>query len=62
MIILYRYLFTRFLIGLLVSLTVLVSIEVFFSFTAELKYLGQGNFGMESILKYSIPEFITLMN
>ena len=64
MIILYRYLFTRFLIGLLVSLTVLVSIEVFFSFTAELKYLGQGNFGMESILKYSIlslPKSILIM-
>ena len=64
MIILYRYLFTRFLIGLLVSLTVLVSIEVFFSFTAELKYLGQGNFGMENILKYSIlslPKSILIM-
>tara|TARA_B100001564_G_C20643567_1_gene673337 strand:- start:821 stop:1894 length:1074 start_codon:yes stop_codon:yes gene_type:complete len=62
--ILYRYLFTRFLIGLIVSLTVLVSIEVFFSFTAELKYLDKGNYGMSNLLKYSIlslPKSILIM-
>ena len=62
--ILYRYLFTRFLIGLVVSLTVLVSIEVFFSFTAELKYLGKGDYGINNLLKYSIlslPKSILIM-
>ena len=62
--ILYKYLFTRFIIGLLVSLSVLVSIEVFFSFTAELKYLAQGNYTFMNILKYSVlslPKSILIM-
>ena len=64
MTILYRYLFIRFLIGLLISLTVLVSIEIFFSFTAELKYLDKGDYGMITILKYiilSTPKSILIM-
>ena len=64
MMILYRYLFKRFMIGFLVSLVVLVSIEVFFSFTAELKYLGKGNYGMSNLLKYSIlslPKSLLIM-
>ena len=64
MTILYRYLFIRFLIGLLISLIVLVSIELFFSFTAELKYLDKGNYGMITILKYiilSTPKSILIM-
>ena len=35
--IIYKYLFNRFILGFIVSLTVLTSIEIFFSFTAELK-------------------------
>ena len=57
-------LFIRFLIGLLISLTVLVSIEIFFSFTAELKYLNVGNYGIVPIVKYtilSIPKSILIM-
>ena len=62
--ILYKYLFIRFIIGVLVSLSVLVSIEVFFSFTAELKYLDQGNYNFMNILKYSVlslPKSILIM-
>ena len=62
--ILYKYIFTRFIIGLSVSLVVLVSIEVFFSFTAELKYLDNGDYNLLSILKYtilSIPKSILIM-
>ena len=62
--ILYKYLFFRFTIGTLVSLSVLVSIEVFFSFTAELKYLDQGNYNFMNIVKYSIlslPKSILIM-
>ena len=62
--ILYKYLFTRFIIGVFVSLSVLVSIEVFFSFTAELKYLDQGTYNFINILKYSIlslPKSILIM-
>jgi lipopolysaccharide export system permease protein len=62
--ILYKYLFYRFITGLSVSLLVLVSIEIFFSFTAELKYLNVGNYGMVSIIKYTIltiPKSIFIM-
>ena len=62
--ILYKYLFYRFITGLLVSLIVLVSIEIFFSFTAELKYLNVGNYGIVPIVKYtilSIPKSILIM-
>ena len=62
--ILYKYLFTRFIIGVIVSLLVLVSIEVFFSFTAELKYLDVGNYSFMSIVKYiilTIPKSILIM-
>ena len=62
--IIYKYLFTRFFIGLIVSLSVLVSIEVFFSFTAELKYLNVGNYHMLVVIKYiilNIPRSIEIM-
>ena len=62
--ILYKYLFNRFIIGLIVSLSVLVSIEVFFSFTAELKYLGKGNYNFSNILDYSmlsLPKSVLIM-
>ena len=62
--ILYKYLFYRFMAGLSVSLLVLVSIEIFFSFTAELKYLNVGNYGIVSIIKYTIltiPKSIFIM-
>ena len=62
--ILYKYLFARFFIGLVVSLSVLVSIEIFFSFTAELKYLNVGNYNMLVITKYiilNIPKSIEIM-
>ena len=62
--ILYKYLFYRFITGLSVSLIVLVSIEIFFSFTAELKYLNVGNYGIVPIVKYtilSIPKSILIM-
>ena len=62
--ILYKYLFYRFITGLSVSLVVLVSIEIFFSFTAELKYLNVGNYGIVPIVKYtilSIPKSILIM-
>ena len=44
--IIYKYLFNRFILGFIVSLTVLASIEIFFSFTAELKHLNVGNYNM----------------
>ena len=50
--------------GLVVSLTVLVSIEIFFSFTAELKNLGFGNYTMPVITKYiilNIPKSLEIM-
>jgi lipopolysaccharide export system permease protein len=62
--ILNKYLFYRFITGLSVSLLVLVSIEIFFSFTAELKYLNVGSYGIVSILEYtilSIPKSILIM-
>ena len=62
--ILYKYLFYRFITGLSVSLVVLVSIEIFFSFTAELKYLNVENYGIVSIVKYiilGIPKSILIM-
>ena len=58
------YLFKRFLLGLFVSMVVLVSIETFFSFTAEIKYLDQGNYDLITILKYiilNIPKSIDIM-
>ena len=62
--IIYKYLFHRFIIGLIVSLSVLVSIEIFFSFTAELKYLNVGDYNMIVIAKYiilNIPRSIEIM-
>ena len=62
--IIYKYLFNRFIMGLVVSLTVLVSIEIFFSFTAELKNLGFGNYTMPVITKYiilNIPKSLEIM-
>ncbi len=58
------YLLRRFLLGLLVSLVVLVSIEIFFSFSSEMKYLNEGNYDFNVILKYiilSIPRSIDTM-
>tara|TARA_B100001996_G_scaffold336594_1_gene287955 strand:+ start:2249 stop:3322 length:1074 start_codon:yes stop_codon:yes gene_type:complete len=58
------YLFKRFLLGLFVSIIVLVSIETFFSFTAEIKYLDQGNYNLIAVLKYTIlniPKSIDIM-
>ncbi len=52
--IIYKYLFHRFIIGLIVSLAVLVSIEIFFSFTAELKHLNTGNYNILLLTKYVI--------
>ena len=62
--IIYKYLFHRFIIGLLVSLTVLVSIEIFFSFTAELKHLNTGNYNILLLTKYvilNIPKSMEIM-
>ena len=62
--IIYKYLFNRFITGLIVSLAVLVSIEIFFSFTAELKNLGVGNYNMLAITKYvilNIPKSLEIM-
>ena len=58
------YLFKRFLLGLSVSMIVLVSIETFFSFTAEIKYLDQGSYDLIAILQYiilNIPKSIDIM-
>tara|TARA_B100001094_G_scaffold330063_1_gene394356 strand:- start:7463 stop:8536 length:1074 start_codon:yes stop_codon:yes gene_type:complete len=62
--IIYRYLFNRFFSGLVVSLAVLTSIEIFFSLTAELKYLNVGNYNMLVVTKYiilNIPRSIEVM-
>jgi lipopolysaccharide export system permease protein len=62
--IIYKYLFNRFILGLIVSLTVLTSIEIFFSFTAELKNLNIGNYNMIVITKYvilNIPKSLEIM-
>ena len=62
--IIYLYLLKRFLHGLFISLVVLISIEIFFSFTAELKYLDQGDYDLMSIVEYiilSIPRSIQIM-
>ena len=62
--IIYRYLFNRFILGLIVSLTVLVSIETFFSFTAELKHLNIGNYNILVVIKYiilNIPKSLEIM-
>ena len=62
--IIYIYLLKRFLLGVFVSITVLVSIEIFFSFTAELKYLNHGNYDMLTIIKYTVlnlPKSIEIM-
>ena len=62
--IIFLYLLKRFVYGLAISLTVLVSIDVFFSFTSELKYLNQGSYDITTITKYiilNLPKSITLM-
>ncbi len=62
--IIYIYLFKRFFLGLVVSLIVLVSLEIFFSFTAELKYLNVGNYNILTLSKYiifNIPKSILVM-
>ena len=62
--IIYFYLLKRFLHGLFISLVVLISIEIFFSFTAELKYLDEGDYDLMSIVEYiilSIPRSIQIM-
>ena len=62
--IIYKYLFNRFVLGLIVSLTILVSIETFFSFTAELKHLNVGSYNMLVITKYiilNIPKSLEIM-
>ena len=64
MMILNFYIFKRFLLGFLISLLVLVSIEIFFSFSSEMKYLNEGNYDFGIILKYiflSIPRSIETM-
>ena len=58
------YLLKRFILGLLVSLVVLVSIEIFFSFSSEMKYLNEGNYDFKMILKYiimSVPRSVETM-
>ncbi len=62
--IIYLYLLKRFLHGLFISLVVLISIEIFFSFTAELKYLDEGDYDLMSIVEYiilSVPRSIQIM-
>ena len=62
--IIYMYLFKRFSLGLIVSLIVLVSLEIFFSFTAEIKYLNIGNYNIYTLSKYivlNIPKSISIM-
>tara|TARA_Y100001935_G_scaffold150886_1_gene124516 strand:+ start:60 stop:1130 length:1071 start_codon:yes stop_codon:yes gene_type:complete len=63
-VIIYLYLLKRFLHGLFISLVVLISIEIFFSFTAELKYLDEGDYDLMSIVEYiilSVPRSIQIM-
>ena len=62
--IIYSYLFKRFFIGLIVSLTVLVSLELFFTFTAEIKHLNVGDYNIFVLFKYiilNIPKSILIM-
>tara|TARA_B110000914_G_scaffold223192_1_gene238162 strand:+ start:287 stop:1360 length:1074 start_codon:yes stop_codon:yes gene_type:complete len=62
--IIYKYLFHRFILGLTVSLAVLASIEIFFSFTAELKYLNIGDYNILVVTKYvilNIPKSLEIM-
>ncbi|MDA7841435.1 LPS export ABC transporter permease LptG [Gammaproteobacteria bacterium] len=62
--IIYKYLFNRFILGFIVSLIVLTSIEIFFSFTAELKHLNVGSYNALMITKYiilNIPESLEIM-
>ena len=62
--ILQLYLFKRFIYGFLISLTVLLSIEIFFSFTAEIKHLNTGNYSFFKLLQYillNIPRSINIM-
>ena len=62
--IIYKYLFNRFILGLTVSLIVLASIEIFFSFTAELKYLNIGDYNILMVTKYvilNIPKSLEIM-
>ena len=52
------------LYGIFISLIVLTSIDVFFSFTAELKYLNQGTYDIATLSKYillNLPKSITIM-
>ena len=62
--ILQLYLFKRFIFGFLISLAVLLSIEIFFSFTAEIKYLNSGNYSFTRLVQYillNIPRSINIM-
>jgi len=62
--ILQLYLFKRFIYGFLISLAVLLSIEIFFSFTAEIKNLNTGNYSFFKLLQYillNIPRSINIM-
>jgi|TARA_B100001741_G_C16528367_1_gene588249 lipopolysaccharide export system permease protein len=62
--IIFLYLLKRFLYGLLISIIVLTSLDVFFSFTAELKYLNEGTYDFLAISKYialNLPKSITIM-
>ncbi len=62
--IIFFYLLKRFLYGIFISLIVLTSIDVFFSFTAELKYLNQGTYDIATLSKYillNLPKSITIM-
>ena len=59
--IIFLYLLKRFLYGLLISIIVLTSLDVF-SFTAELKYLNEGTYDFLAISKYimlNLPKSIT---
>ncbi len=62
--IIFLYLLKRFLYGLLISLIVLTSLDIFFSFTAELKYLNEGTYDLLAITQYiilNLPKSITIM-
>ena len=62
--ILQLYLFKCFIHGFLISLAVLLSIEIFFSFTAEIKYLNDGNYSFFKLIQYillNIPRSINIM-